>query len=419
MVTARGGMLVAVMLGVACWAGVARADDDEALRKRALALNTVTGEDPIKGEIKALVDDPARTRKLLQAALPLAKEKDQPFSYNAAFILARAAQELKELDASRTFYRICITQAVKLVSGKKLAESYEGLINLLTQHKKLDEIVQVSQEFLELPAEGANMSPVRRMQSGVLLRMISVLARQGQTEKAMKLVDRLVEAQPDNWLVLDIKGRVQREAGQNEEAAKTYQDVLDQIKKDQRLTKEEKTELSQEYRHILSGIYVDMNQVNKAAEVLKSLLAENPDHPTYNNDLGYIWADHDMNLEESEKLIRKAIEEDRKQRKGRKGEEGGLKPDEDKDNAAYLDSLGWVLYKQKKYKEALKYLELAVKDEDGQHLEILDHLADVHLALGQKDKAIAIWKKALELESAGKREQLKRQEVEKKLKANQ
>ena len=46
-------------------------------------------------------------------------------------------------------------------------------------------------------------------------------------------------------------------------------------------------------------------------EELQTLLKKKPNNPTYNNDLGYIWADHDMNLEESEKLIRKAIEEER------------------------------------------------------------------------------------------------------------
>ena len=82
-----------------------------------------------------------------------------------------------------------------------------------------------------------------------------------------------------------------------------------------------------------------------AAADLKALLEKDPDNPGYNNDLGYIWADHDMNLAESEKLIRKALDEDRKQRLKEKPD---AKPDEIKDNPSYLDSLGWVLFKEKK-----------------------------------------------------------------------
>src|SRR5262249_28055204 len=151
----------------------------------------------------------------------------------------------------------------------------------------------------------------------------------------------------------------------------------------------------------LSGVYIEMNEVDKCAEQLQTLLKKHPDNATYNNDLGFIWADHDKNLDEAEKMIRKAIEEDRKQRKENAAE---LTPDEDKDNAAYIDSLGWVLYKKKQYAEAKKYLQNATKEKDGQHVEILDHLADVHMALGEKTEAVAIWKKALDTDPETKRD---------------
>jgi tetratricopeptide (TPR) repeat protein len=165
----------------------------------------------------------------------------------------------------------------------------------------------------------------------------------------------------------------------------------------------------------MSNVYVELGRIDKAAEQLKMLLAKNPDSPRYNNDLGYIWADHDTDLEEAEKLIRKAIEEDRKQRKAG----GDLKPEEDKDSAAYLDSLGWVLFKQKKYAEAKKWLLEATKGDEGDNIEIYDHLADVYMALGEKAQALETWKKALTLETSSLREQHRKADVEKKLKANE
>src|SRR6202163_3355053 len=115
-------------------------------------------------------------------------------------------------------------------------------------------------------------------------------------------------------------------------------------------------------------------------------------------------------------MIRKAIDEERKQRK----KDPELKPEEDKDNAAYLDSLGWVLYKEKKYKEAKQYLQQAVQDqEDGQNCEIYDHLAEVHIALGEKADAVAAWKKAIEVAKTTRRDKQVKAEVEKKLKENQ
>ena len=103
-----------------------------------------------------------------------------------------------------------------------------------------------------------------------------------------------------------------------------------------------------------------------------------------------------MNLEESEKLIKEALDLDKKEKEKLK-KDGKI--DEVTPNAAYLDSLGWVLFKQKKYKEALEPLKQAAADDDeGAHLEIWDHLGDCHMALGQRKEAIAAWEKGLKFE---------------------
>jgi tetratricopeptide (TPR) repeat protein len=120
-----------------------------------------------------------------------------------------------------------------------------------------------------------------------------------------------------------------------------------------------------------------------------------------------------MNLEESEKLIREALDLDRKQKEEKK-KEGKI--DVVTESAAYLDSMGWVLYKQKKYKEALEYLKKAAADEDeGNHLEIWDHLADCYMALGQKQEAIAAWEKGLKMEDLSKRDAERRRKITEKI----
>ncbi len=401
----------AAVLAVCCWAAAASAADDDGLRQKALALNTVTGADPISGQIQALVEEPAAAKKLLAVALKMTGETPQPFQLNATYILARTADLLRDLDAAQKFYRLHADQAVKLQSGEKTADAYRRLAGMLYLNRKYDECVKVCKEFLELPGDDT----LRRMRPLLLERLIQATARTGKTDEATRMVENLVKLQPDNWLLLELKGWVQREAGQFEDAAKTYEDVLTRIKDDKGLEDKERDLYTGSVRYMLSGVYVDLKQIDKAAEHLKALLALEPNNPTYNNDLGYIWADHDLNLDESEKLIRKAIDEDRKQRK-----EAKVKPEDDKDQAAYLDSLGWVLYKQKKYKEAKQYLLEAVKDqEEGQHIEIYDHLGDAHLALGEKAEAVTAWKKGLGLAGPGKREQTRKATVEEKLKKHE
>ena len=411
----RTWVWIVVMLASASLTAPARAagDNEDALRKTAPAFNDLTGDDPIKGQIKELVDDAPGSKKLLGLALKISKEKPQPFNYNAAYVLARTAQELDDLESCQAFYRVCAAEAMKLQSGQKLATAYGGLIDVLFANKKFDESEKVCKEFLEMKEDDGGR--IKGLKNVVLRRMIQAIAKQGKTDQAIKLADNYVEQRKDNWLAYELKGWVLRELGKYDESAKTYEEVLDRIAKDKNLEKEEKAEFTESCRYILSGIYVDMKKIDKAADHLKAILADKPDDPTYNNDLGYIWADHGMNLDEAEKMIRKAIEEDRKARKKAKE----IKPEDDKDNAAYLDSLGWVLFKQKKYKEAKEPLLKAIQDKkNGQHIEIYDHLADVHLALGEKAEALAIWKKGVDLAGTSKREQERKAKVEKKIKEN-
>jgi predicted Zn-dependent protease len=393
------------------------ADDDKALRESALALNDVTGDDAIGGKVDELVAKPERTKKLLVAAVAMAKEKKQPFNFNAAQILAQTATKLKEVEAGEIFFRLNVRQALEIQSSGKIANAFYGLVQLLFENKKYAECEKVCKEVLELdlgePADAEES--LERVKPIFIRLMILTLVRQDKEDDAIRLVDKMIKAQPDNWLNGKLKAGILQEVGKSEEAAKVYEEVLEQILADKRIEAKTRDDQAALVRYALSGVYVDLNNIDKAAAELQTLLETDPDDPTYNNDLGYIWADHDMKLDESEKLIRKALEEDAKRRK----KDTEKKAEAGKDNPVYLDSLGWVLFKQKKYKEAKEVMLKVVADKEGQHVEIMDHLADIHLALGEKAEAVAVWKKALEVESRSKREKERKVEVEKKLKANQ
>src|ERR1700722_3485188 len=68
-------------------------------------------------------------------------------------------------------------------------------------------------------------------------------------------------------------------------------------------------------------------------------------------------------------------------------------------NGAYLDSLGWVLFKQKQPQQALSWLLKAVKFSPEPDATVLDHLGEVYMALHQTAKAVESWKKSISIES--------------------
>ncbi len=87
---------------------------------------------------------------------------------------------------------------------------------------------------------------------------------------------------------------------------------------------------------------------DQAEQILTELLKDHPDHPRANNALGYTWADQNRNLDRAYKMIQIAVRAE-------------------PDSAPFLDSMGWVLYKLKRYDEAVRWLERAAAAPTGQY----------------------------------------------------
>ena len=94
------------------------------------------------------------------------------------------------------------------------------------------------------------------------------------------------------------------------------------------------------------------------------------------NCLAYMWAERGQNLPEAEKLINTAL---------------AKRPD----SSYFIDTLGWIYYKQGKYKEAVKQLKKSV--ELRPNTLVLDHLGDAYAKLEKHDKAVKCWKEAVEI----------------------
>jgi tetratricopeptide (TPR) repeat protein len=108
---------------------------------------------------------------------------------------------------------------------------------------------------------------------------------------------------------------------------------------------------------------------------LRALLAERPGDSHIQNALGYTLADRNRNLAESRQLLTAALAQS-------------------PDSAALLDSMGWLLYREGRYPEALTYLQRAT--ESGSDPEIDLHIGEVQWAMGDQAAARKTWAAALE-----------------------
>ncbi|HIG44355.1 MAG: tetratricopeptide repeat protein [bacterium] len=101
-----------------------------------------------------------------------------------------------------------------------------------------------------------------------------------------------------------------------------------------------------------------------------------PENSDALNALGYSLTDQTDRHEEALDLIKRALV---------------IRPDE----AAFIDSMGWVQYRLENFEEAVKYLRRAL--ELFTNDEVAAHLGEVLWVIGEQTEASEVWQKALEL----------------------
>lgn len=113
----------------------------------------------------------------------------------------------------------------------------------------------------------------------------------------------------------------------------------------------------------------------------EALLAAEPDHAPALNYLGYMRIERGTEVEKGLALVRRALELDA-------------------NNGAYVDSLGWGLYRLGRFAEASEVLERAARLLPGDST-VLEHLGDSLVALGALDRARDAYRRALALGPEG------------------
>jgi tetratricopeptide (TPR) repeat protein len=132
----------------------------------------------------------------------------------------------------------------------------------------------------------------------------------------------------------------------------------------------------QENIHFMRGaMYERMKKFDDAEVEFRKVLEINPENSSAMNYYGYMLADRNIRLQEAHELIKKAL-------------------DQEPNNGAYLDSMGWVLYRLDKLPEAEQNLRHALEFMSSD-ATVHDHLGDVYFHEGKIREAIAQWQSSL------------------------
>ena len=271
-----------------------------------------------------------------------------PSDGNLLFALALIALEKKDDDRAEKYLR----EMVRLDRRVGEAHFYLGSIAERKNDPSLAvrEYKQAGTGYEFLPAQS---------------RIASIFIDQGRVKEARGYLERMRAEKPRfHQDLIMVEAQILSERGLQEEVF----DVLDATLE----ANSENVELL--YYRAMTG--QKFGRLDILERDLRAIIIKDPGNADALNALGYTLTDLTNRHEEALALIQRAL---------------AIKPNE----AAFIDSLGWVLYRLKNFEEAVVHLRkaLALYPND----EVAAHLGEVLWVMGEHLEANQIWQKALEL----------------------
>jgi tetratricopeptide (TPR) repeat protein len=246
--------------------------------------------------------------------------------------------------------------------------------------QRANRIEEAKAKFAKVAANYEQSLLINPNHAGTYVRLAELLlGALRDPERAVRLLDDARRRFPGAPEIVYYLAIAQREAKQSQQAVATFEEALHEAQLD-----EDDDFVNAKFYFNYGAAAEQAGLYNKAADLLRKSIALDPENSAEaSNYLGYMWADHNMNLEEAEAMIRRALQSE-------------------PNNASYLDSLGWVEFRKGQFDRALDDLLRAAKTAEREDPVVFEHIGDTYLKLNQTRQALEAWQKALSLDPKNK-----------------
>ena len=199
---------------------------------------------------------------------------------------------------------------------------------------------------------------------------MQVLFTLGRYAEVIELSETANEAAPDNAFIQFFTGTAYMFTNQNELAEEWL----------------EQATMAPSRRNFRSVIYgtlgdvrYDLDNWEDAVQAYEMALSLDSNNHNALNNYAYFLSVREEELDYALEMSERAVE---------------MQPN----NAAYLDTIGWIHFKKGNYEKAREYIQQSV-DTGAASAEVFEHLGDVYEALGDMENARKWWEKTLEQDS--------------------
>jgi tetratricopeptide (TPR) repeat protein len=336
-----------------------------------------SGDDP--GILKDVADYYAASQQLKEAIpLYLRVLELQPDDANAREKLATGFVLTNQRDKAVEM----LEQIIKEHPEKY--QPYDLLAQVLDEEarslQRANRIEEAKAKFAKVAANYEQSLLINPNHAGTYVRLAELLlGALRDPDRAVKLLGEARRRFPGAPEIVYYLGIAQREAKQSQQAVATFEEALHEAQ-----LEEDDDFVNAKFYFNYGAAAEQAGLYNKAADLLRKSIALDPENSAEaSNYLGYMWADHNMNLEEAETMIRRALQSE-------------------PNNASYLDSLGWVEFRKGQFDRALDDLLRAAKTAEREDPVVFEHIGDTYLKLNRIREALEAWQKALSLDPKNK-----------------
>jgi tetratricopeptide (TPR) repeat protein len=323
------------------------------------------------GYARALLDGQRYAEASKQLQVITAEKPDYPEAWLVQGTLQLQDNQDAAAEASlKRYIELAQSQRTGEERSRGLAQAYLSLSRIAEKRK-------------DYPLAGAWLDRIENPQDLIAAqsRRASILARQGKMGEARKLLQALPERSPED---ARMKLTAEIELLREHKEFKAAYDLL------ARATAKPPFDADLVYDQAMMA--EKMGNLAEMERLLRQVIAAKPEYQQAYNALGYSLAERNLRLAEAKELIQKAL---------------SYAPDD----PFISDSLAWVEFRMGNKAEALRILSTAYKARPD--ADIAAHLGEVLWSLGERDRAQAIWREGLLLNSENEtlQETLKRLRV--------
>lgn len=235
----------------------------------------------------------------------------------------------------------------------------------LITKKMQKESVPVLNKVLELDPEN---KPAR-------LQLLSYAINDNNLDEVIRVATPAIVYNPDAMEFYYYLGLAHYQKDQTDKALEVFKKGVQQINE-----KSDKG-IASDFYSILGDLYHSREMKAEAYAAYDSSLVYNPKNINTLNNYAYYLSVERVNLDKAEEMSFITVKAE-------------------PENSTYLDTYAWILFEKGRYTEARIYIEQAMENGGDTSQVIVEHCGDIYFKLGEKDKAVEYWKKALSLDSA-------------------